>query len=274
MLALRRLSKNSFKGAVGTRKFSSEVVVHMVQSGVVELQHLSGLPWYATFGLSSLFINFALFPLSRQQALLFHNLRKALPEMNALYKMLGRRLYSVPVVNVGERQKILSIFFSGVKSSLKLHKVSVIGLIALPIASIGAYIAFFYSLRSMIYEEGTLTRPDTPPKYGLQEGGMLWFKDLTIPDTTRLLPLISATVSYASLEWSLRGSLLAGSRPLTVSRKIYGIFQSLIIASVPFIMHFPSGFFCYWIPGSLIGMARTSAMRSVGFRKLVGLPKL
>jgi len=263
---------------IQTRKVSG--VVGAIQGGVVSLQATTGLPWWATFAVSSGLVRVILFPLARSRIVIAQDLQRSMPELNALYKMFVRRLSTVPIANVEERSKIISIFFKGVKSSLILHRVNIIGLVAYPIATMVGMITFFYSLRSMIMQDNRVSSSSTSNnnsnsngggELGLRDGGAFWFRDLTMPDHTSLLPMLAAAGTYLSIEMSMAATTTAASRSraLTLSRIFKGFFQGGLIIAFPFMSMLPAGIFCYWIPGTTLNMLQTALMRSPAFLKFI-----
>ena len=278
------------------RKFS---IVTAIQDGMVGLQASTGLPWYMTFALASMSVRVALFPLVRSRFIIGQNMSKSIPELNALYKMLIRRLRMIPATHVEERTRICGIFFEGVRSSLALHSVNVQGMFAYPIATVICFGTFFYSLRGMITQEHTLSRgeekqatttttttttttiadgeaerPKRRSDLGLSQGGLLWFPDLTRPDRSTALPAISVMLTYAALELGSQTGAVMASRRLTLPRTIVGFFQGCFIFGFPILATLPTGVFCYWIPGSLVSMAQTVAMRSPVFLRAIGIKAL
>ena len=63
---------------------------------------------------------------------------------------------------------------------------------------IPVFVTFAYSIREMI-QHGTAL--------GLDNGGLGWFMDLTVPDSSYALPLLAAGSTYLNFEVSLRSKV-------------------------------------------------------------------
>jgi len=236
-----------------------------IQSAMVNLQASSGLPWWATFASATLLVRSAMLPILRNQILATKKLAEAMPELNFLLQLLKQRLNGIPHSQVDERVRIVAIFIKGVKACLVLHDISVLKMLFYPLFNISVFVTFIYSLRDMIKSgiDGDVV--------SLQEGGLLWFSDLTSKDTTFLLPLSALGLSYTSLHvaFSGQGGLANQGRVVLF---MCDILQSLVLISMPFVLTLPCGVFAYWIPSSLFGIFQTLALRQPFVQKLLRLP--
>jgi YidC/Oxa1 family membrane protein insertase len=147
-------------------------VPHAIQTGMVGLHDLTGTPWWATIGISTLFVRLSLFPLVRSQILAARQLAAAMPEINFLFQLLMNRLRAMGGANARERSHVLNVFVKGVNACLRLHDVSKVELVAYPLVNVAMFMTFVLSVRDMIvhakeYEE-------------FEQGGLLWFTDLSI----------------------------------------------------------------------------------------------
>ena len=222
------------------------------------LQMASGLPWWATFASSTVFVRLALFPLVRKQLYASRKLAYAMPELNFLFQLLRQRLKTLKPHQSAERMRIFSVFINGVNACLTLHEASIMTVIAYPLANLAVFVTFVYSLRSMINGEH---------REELSMGGFSWFSDLTAKDSSYLLPLSAVVVSYSAIEIALSGSNTG--RILIILKDA---FQTLLLVSMPLIGTLPNGVFFYWIPSSLCGIAQTAALRMPFFQRLLRLP--
>lgn len=246
-------SRDRFLQRQPARKFEL-AVVSTVQSAIHSMHILSGLPWWQTFIATTVAVRCGLFPIVRLHFITSRRLSSSFPELSSLYKLLVQRLESSG--ELGEKIRTLSIFFKGVKACLSLNNTSFQAIVAYPILNIGLFITFVYSLRNMM--------KDTKFS-GLQEGGTLWFENLSIKDKTCILPLSALSISYLGLEVSFYGKVA-----LTVLLK--DLFQSLLILSIPFVISLPCGVFMYWIPSSMLGIAGHFALRNSWMQKILRIP--
>jgi len=237
-------------------------VPSVIQTCLISFKGATGLPWWATFACSTVFVRAAMFPLVYRQILASRTLAGAVPELNFLFQLLRQRLRTIPVRHTAEQLRVVTIFFKGVGACVKLHGVSPLQIISSPLANMAVFVTFVYSLRGLIVGGG-----GDGADLGLTTGGMLWFHDLTLKDGAFLLPLTALTVSYSAIELAFRTPAVGGAARFTLLLK--DAFQSLLLVSLPFMLPLPAGVFCYWIPSSLCGVAQTLALRNLRIQRLL-----
>lgn len=139
-----------------------------------------------------------------------------------------------------------------------LHDVQVSKILAVPLANFAVFASFIYSIRDMVLRDPTET---------MDIGGMLWFVDLTIKDSTFFLPFSALGLSYLALDLALKphGNVLL---------YLKDFFQSLMIISIPVILPLPAGIFFYWIPSSVFTIAQTQLLKQAAFRRLLRIPEI
>lgn len=230
-----------------------------VQSGVQGVHAATGLPWWATITVTTIAVKIALLPVVVHQARHTDRVRMAWPEIQTLRGHLATTLEEIPQRRVLARWRKYRVFFSGVRGIIGLHGAHPLGLIATPLVNLPVFVMFVWSIRSML-------RDATVP--GLDTGGMLWFVDLTVSDSSLMLPIIGTVCTYAGLE-------LAKMKGATGWIKFFqdGM-QTVIIMMLPWISTFPQGVFMYWIPSSLFQASQTLAMRNENVRLFLGLQPL
>jgi membrane protein insertase Oxa1/YidC/SpoIIIJ len=243
------------------RKFSTDIILQTIQTGLTTLHTVSGAPWWLTIGMSTLFVRTSLFPLVRFQIISSRTLSKAMPEINFLFKLLQNRLSQIPSSESAERRKVVTVFLKGVKACFVLHEVSMFEVFFYPVINLALFFSFVYSVRDMVLH-GSLDLK-------LEEGGALWFKDLSEKDKTFTLPLMAIGLSYGALELAL-GSSVQGRMLFLIKDAL----QSTLLLSIPFLTSLPSGVFCYWIPSTIFGIMQSLALKNSKFVKLFRLPAL
>lgn len=233
-------------------------VLVSVQDAIVSLHKASATPWWATIALSTVVVRTALFPLVRYQLLASRKLSAAVPEINFLFQLLRNRLKHIPSSDSKERMKVVSVFVKGVKACLTLHEVRMSEILLYPLVNFTVFVSFVYSVRDLVI--------NGPVDLALDEGGMLWFTDLSEKDKTFALPLIALGLSYGAVEIAVARSQ---GKLITFFKDFI---QSILLLSVPFVTTLPSGVFCYWIPSSCFGIAQSIALRNPAFQKLLKIP--
>ena len=231
---------------------------HFIQSGMQGLHGVTGLPWWATFCVSTLFVKVGLFPLVRSQLLANLKLQRAMPELNLLFQLLKNRLEPLKYDDFGKKMALIKTFIRGVNACLTVHYASVAAVFAYPLTNLGFFFMFVYSLRDMVKGDMRQT---------LQNGGISWFTDLSQRDTTYILPVSAISLSYLAIEASL------GRGPQTRLLLIFkDLLQSVVILSLPLVTYLPSGIFMYWIPSSMFAIAQSFLIRHAPFLKMLKIP--
>ena len=233
-------------------------VSHVIQSGMIGLQGATGLPWWASFCASTFLVKLGLFPLVRSQLLATRRVMEALPEMSFLLQLLQNRLRPLKWYEMDKRLRVWITFMRGINACLTINSASFTAVIVYPVTNLSFFFMFVYSLRDMVHGDLRQT---------LQNGGMLWFADLSQKDMTYVLPLAAISLSYLTIEVSL--GMGAKSRILLILKDF---FQSAVIFTIPVVTYLPTGIFMYWIPSSLFAIGQTFLLRHPPFLKLLKIP--
>jgi membrane protein insertase Oxa1/YidC/SpoIIIJ len=96
--------------------------------------------------------------------------------------------------------------------------------------------------------------------------GVLWFKDLSSPDPTGILPIIGGLFSLLNI---LSTSTTGGNSQFRKFSKFFRIFP---LISIPIWMTFPAAFNIYWLVTSGCQLLVLNAFRFTKFRKILGIP--
>lgn len=97
--------------------------------------------------------------------------------------------------------------------------------------------------------------------------GLFWFKDLSSPDPTGILPVLGGVVSL--MNFMTTRNATADSR----FRKFRKFIVLLPLMAIPIQMTFPAGFNIYWLTSSSIQLAVMALFRSERFRLYMGVPE-
>lgn len=103
----------------------------------------------------------------------------------------------------------------------------------------------------------------------LSTGGTLWFTDLTIPDTTWILPVSLGLLNLLIVE-------IFALRKLELSRfqkYVTNFIRGLSILMVPIAATVPSSMALYWLFSSFMGLSHNLLLRSPTFRRLCRIPR-
>ncbi|KAJ3230895.1 Cytochrome c oxidase assembly protein cox18, mitochondrial [Chytriomyces hyalinus] len=97
------------------------------------------------------------------------------------------------------------------------------------------------------------------PVDGFNEGGILWFLDLSVADPTILLPLIVGGLHLANIE--MHSSTVAN--PTVRQRAFKLLFQSIAIFMIPLATQVPAGVALYWASSAGFSFMQNFALQSL-----------
>ncbi|XP_071390216.1 cytochrome c oxidase assembly protein COX18, mitochondrial, partial [Centroberyx affinis] len=102
----------------------------------------------------------------------------------------------------------------------------------------------------------------------LAAGGALWFPDLTVPDSTWILPVCLGLTNLLIVE------IFALQRVnLSFFQKFVTNFIRVIsVLMIPIAATVPSSMSLYWLSSSLVGLGQNLLLRSPGLQRFLGLP--
>ncbi|KFQ21340.1 Mitochondrial inner membrane protein COX18, partial [Mesitornis unicolor] len=100
-------------------------------------------------------------------------------------------------------------------------------------------------------------------------GGVLWFTDLTAPDSTWVLPVALGLVNLLIVE-------IFASQKVEVSRLqklVTNFFRVVSVVMIPVAASVPSAMVLYWLSSSFVGLLHNLLLRSPTFRRLCRVPR-
>ena len=97
--------------------------------------------------------------------------------------------------------------------------------------------------------------------------GFLWFKDLSSPDPTGILPVIGGAISLLNILTT------STTNTSTVMRKLRRYIYVFPLISIPIWMTFPAAFNLYWLTASGTQLIILNLFRLQWFREFVGIPE-
>jgi membrane protein insertase Oxa1/YidC/SpoIIIJ len=100
---------------------------------------------------------------------------------------------------------------------------------------------------------------------GMAAEGALWFNDLTAPDETKLLPILSSLTWLANVE--MGAGVYYEAWPMTRLAARLGA-----VAFIPMAEAFPSGVLLFWLVSNCFAIGRGALLRRDSVRRLLGIP--
>ncbi len=197
-----------------------------------------GAPWWLAIVMLTVIVRSLLFPLTVKQVRSMRAMQDLKPHMDrvrAQFKDNPQR----------QREEMAKVYQD--------QGVNPLGgclpiLVQMPI-----FIGIFYVIR----EFGGYRAGDTvvPPRFdSFHEGGILWFQNLSNPDPTYLLPIISALTMLAATEITAKN----------IDPQQRWLMRLLPIGFTIFLLSFPAGLFVYWITSNLVTLVQNFAIYNYG----------
>ncbi|XP_028816242.1 cytochrome c oxidase assembly protein COX18, mitochondrial [Denticeps clupeoides] len=243
--------------------------VHLTEGLLVSAQSATGLPWWASIAVTTVALRTVItLPLGVYQSLIIAKVEALQVEIAQLAKRLHYEV-SVRTKEKGWTQKTARYQFKKnlrrivselyVRENCHPFKASLLVWVQLPM-----WVCVTLALRNL-----SLGAAHSPPVYeDLAVGGALWFSDLTLPDSTWLLPISLGLVNLLITEIFALRRIQASKFQRYVTHFIRGI--SLLM--VPIAATVPSSMAVYWLSSSVIGLGHNLLVCSPRFRRLCRLP--
>ncbi|CAG7785148.1 unnamed protein product [Allacma fusca] len=130
-----------------------------------------------------------------------------------------------------------------------------------PMAMAPIFVSCFFGLRKMA----------NLPVESMKTGGMLWFTDLTVCDPYYILPLITSTTLWLTLETGADSARLSSSPN---SHLMKYVFRALPLIVFPFTMNFPAALLCYWCSTNAVSLLQVTFLRIPKVRDYLNIEQL
>ncbi|XP_018106270.1 cytochrome c oxidase assembly factor COX18r L homeolog isoform X2 [Xenopus laevis] len=252
---------------------SDSAPVNLAESMLISLHETSGMPWWANIICATVALRTTVtLPLSVYQMYILAKVENLQPEIDALAKRLR---YEVSVygnqhgwtdkVARFQFRKNLRRIISGLYVRDNCHPVKASLLIWIQIPM---WIFVSIALRNISLNRTADTTGDAVQKQ-LTEGGLLWFPDLTVPDSTWVLPVTLGLLNLFIVEiFALRKIELSRFQKI-----ITNFIRAISIAMIPIAATVPSSMALYWVTSSCVGLAHNLLLRSPALRRVCRIPR-
>ncbi|XP_033024707.1 cytochrome c oxidase assembly protein COX18, mitochondrial [Lacerta agilis] len=251
---------------------STSAPVAWMESSLVALQASSGLPWWAAvLAASALLRTGVTLPLAALQSRVLAKLENLQPEIHSLAKQLR---YEVSVCakqrSWSEREarfhfkknlkRIVSELY--VRDNCHPLKAGLLVWIQIPMW-------VFVSMALRNFSVGRAAADGFLIQEQLSTGGVLWFPDLTVPDSTWILPIALGLLNLLIVEiFALRKTELS-----RLQRYGTNFFRGVSVLMIPVAATVPSAMALYWVSSSFMGLSHNLLLRSPAFRRLCHIPR-
>lgn len=244
--------------------------VHLTEQLLVFSQQATGLPWWASIIGTTLALRTAItLPLTVYQNIIIAKVEALQKEIAELARRLSYEI-SVKAKEKGWSEKTCRFHFKKnlrrivselyVRDNCHPFKASLLIWVQLPM-----WVCLSLALRNLSMGMGHVS-------IGLQQelaaGGALWFSNLTLPDTTWIIPVSLGLINLLITEiFSLRK--LEASK---FQKYVTNFIRGLSLVMIPLAAAVPSSMALYWLSSSCVGLGHNLLLRSPRFRTLCRIP--
>ena len=199
----------------------------------LEFFHAQGLPWWLSIAVLTIIVRTLLFPLTLKQVRSMRAMQDLKPDMDRLrakYKDNRQK----------QQEELMKLY--------QERQVNPLGGCLPLVVQMPIFITMFYVIRGF-----DQTHAD------FATGGILWFQDLTRPDSYYLLPIISALTMLAASEITAKN----------LEPQQRWMMRILPVVFTVFLLSFPAGLFMYWITSNLVTLVQNYLIYNHGPGKKV-----
>ncbi|XP_025811594.1 ALBINO3-like protein 2, chloroplastic isoform X2 [Panicum hallii] len=248
-------------GAAGATAEGVEGVSGLAVSTMSDLMdgfhNLTGLPWWITISLSTVAMRLFILP----------TLIVQLQKTAKIGQIMQKLSPSLPPPQPGSNFREQYALFQ--RKMKELGCPSFLWNFAYFSVQFPCFILWMMSIRSMCLNHHP----------GFDNGGILWFHDLTeFPHGTLgpIFPILVAGLHYLNVQISFQGSQIKHHRGIFgLLAKYYRIYLDVLTIPLFLIAYVvPQGSLVYWTTNGLFSVAQQLSLRNSAVRKLLGLPDI
>ncbi|XP_064423662.1 cytochrome c oxidase assembly protein COX18, mitochondrial [Latimeria chalumnae] len=247
--------------------------IHLTEDMLMAMQQVTGLPWWANIICTTVALRAAItLPLAAYQTYIIAKVENLQPEIGDLAKRL-RYEVSVRAKQRGWSEKVARFHFKKnlrrlvselyVRDNCHPFKASLVIWVQIPM-----WVFVSVALRNLsvaIIESEKVSGAHKE----LAAGGMLWFPDLTLPDSTWILPVLVGVVNLLIVEIFALRKL----EPSKFQKYVTNFIRAISLVMIPIAATVPSSMALYWLSSSAVGLGQNLLLHSPTFRQLCRIPK-
>ncbi|XP_010559124.1 PREDICTED: mitochondrial inner membrane protein OXA1-like [Tarenaya hassleriana] len=207
----------------------------------------TGLNWWASIVLTTVMIRGLTVPLLLNQLKATSKLNMMRPRLEEIRQEISSKAMDPEAMAEGQKRMQALFHEYGVTPFTPLKGLLIQG----PI-----FISFFFAIRNMAEKVPSL-----------KSGGTLWFTDLSIPDSSYVLPLLTALTFLITVEYNMQEGL--EGNPVAGTMKTFS--RILAFVSVPVMMGFETALFCYWLTSNLFSLGYGLVLKRPEVKRLLNI---
>ncbi len=193
------------------------------------------MPWWISIALLTIILRTLLFPLTFKQVKSMRAMQELKPEIDRIRGQFRDNR---------QRQQ---------EETMKLYRersVNPLGGCLPVLIQMPVFIGIFYVIRQF----GGTPNVNPPTEPTFNQGGILWFQDLSHMDPYLILPIVSALTMLAGIEITSK----------SVEPQQRWLMRAMPIGFTLFLWRFPAGLFVYWITSNLVTLAQNHMIYNRG----------
>ncbi|XP_026461599.1 mitochondrial inner membrane protein OXA1L-like [Ctenocephalides felis] len=214
--------------------------VGLVQN-CMEFLHIGlDMPWYAAIALGTVVVRSLLFPLvilAQRNAAKMNNY---MPELQALQLKMTEARQTGNALDAARYSQEMMMF-------MRDKQLNPLKNMLVPLAQAPLFISFFMGLRGMA----------NAPVESLKDGGLFWFSNLTVSDPFYLLPIITSTTMWLTIEVGADSARL-NAQNMQIMKYVL---RALPVFILPFTVNFPGAILWYWTCSNFISLAQVAFLK-------------
>ncbi|CAI5477676.1 unnamed protein product [Closterium sp. Yama58-4] len=221
-----------------------------LQQLIGAVHDVAGLPWWLSIAAATVGIRLILLPAFIYQVRSTVKMALIKPEMERLLNKVKAAGYDTEAV---------AHYNGKMQALLKKHNTTPFAPLLGIFLQAPIFIGFYFAITGMA---------EHMPSFAT--GGAFWFTDLTTPDPTYLLPLMSSAGILAAVELNAA----EGMEGAPNAAQMKWFMRGLAVTMVPLTVTFPKAVFCYWITTNAFSLVQGLAFKRPGVRKALGIPTI
>lgn len=256
-------------------EISNSTCVHLCQQNLINIHDYSGMPWWATIVVTTVALRMAItFPLAVYTNKISVRLEQINSEMPAIVKELkietarAKHLYKL------SDRETQHLFQRNVK--LQWNKLVVrenchpVKMMVVLWTQIPLWVCQSVAIRNMLNMLPDPNSVDAQINYALlMVGGVGWIPNLTVPDSTWILPVTFGVLNLANIELT---TLTKSTKPGRIQNAVLNFFRVFVVALVPVAASVPSCLTLYWTTSTAFSVAQNLLLVSPKVKRLLRIP--
>ncbi|XP_010544829.1 PREDICTED: mitochondrial inner membrane protein OXA1-like isoform X1 [Tarenaya hassleriana] len=210
----------------------------------------TGLNWWASIVMTTLIIRGLTVPAHLNQLKATFKLEMLKPRLEELREEMNSKTMDPETMADGKKRMQALFHEYGVTPLTPLKGVLIQGTI---------FVSFFFAIRNMA---------EKVPSF--KSGGTLWFTDLSIPDSSYVLPLLTALTYLITVECDMA----AGHEGNPMAGTMKKVSRILSFVLVPVMMSFETALFGFWLTSNLFSIGYGLVLKRPEVRRLLNIPIL